>query len=171
MILDLRMPELDGWGVWDYIRKERLQVLVLIISMYDSPSYILHSLNEGAHGFLSKNSEPDEVMHAITLLIENGFYLNAQVSKILAKQAINSSEIFSKTNGVYFDQREKLVLYLVCKELNNQQIADRIGYIGMRRVETIKSEMIKKVGAKGMFGVLIYALKENIIDLRNLESM
>ena len=83
IIMDLNMPVLDGMEATKLIRKKYEQIKILVVTMYDNDKFIIHLMENGAHGYLLKNAEPKEIIKAIYAVSENGYYFNDLVNKAL----------------------------------------------------------------------------------------
>ena len=117
VLLDLKMPEMDGKEANKAIQKNFPNVKVVVLSMYDDDKFIIHLIEMGANGYLHKNAEPEEVEEAIFAVKENGFYFNNHVIKVMLKGLINKKKIKPNFNDlVELTAREMQVLRLICKE-------------------------------------------------------
>src|SRR5450432_3181326 len=76
IIMDLKMPILDGMEATKIVRKKYPSVKVLVVSMYEDDKFIIHLMENGANGYLLKNAEPDEIRRSIYAVHENGYYFN-----------------------------------------------------------------------------------------------
>src|SRR5678809_407808 len=81
VIMDLKMPIMDGMEATQIIRKKFPTVKVLVVTMYEDDKFIIHLMEIGANGYLLKNTEPDEIRKSIYAVYENGYYFNDLVNK------------------------------------------------------------------------------------------
>ena len=65
ILMDLKMPIMDGMEATQIIRKKYPEIKILVVSMYDDDKFIIHLMEIGANGYLLKNAEPDEIRKAI----------------------------------------------------------------------------------------------------------
>ena len=86
IIMDLKMPIMDGMEATQLVRKKYPAIKVLVVSMYEDDKFIIHLMEIGANGYLLKNAEPDEIRKAIYSVHENGYYFNDLVNKALLKK-------------------------------------------------------------------------------------
>lgn len=83
VLLDLQMPVMDGIQTVRHLKNSFPEIRILIVSMHDEEDLILNLLDEGIHGYLLKNTAPDEVYHAIQEVVTSGFYTSEYVAGIL----------------------------------------------------------------------------------------
>src|SRR5204862_1751891 len=87
VLMDLRMPGKDGIEDTKTISKQFSGIKVLVLSMYEDERFVFHMMENGANGYLLKNSEPQEIRRAIMDVFEKGYYLNNYVNRILLKRS------------------------------------------------------------------------------------
>ncbi len=163
ILLDLRMPVMDGVEAQQKIRIRYPDIRIIILTMEDDEQYILHLITEGVNGYLLKNADPDEMEKAILKVVEQGYYFSDDISMLVMRN-LKKKE---KTEAIFnpdFTERELQVLELVCKEYSNGEIAG-IMNISIRTVEGYRQKLIDKSGAKNIAGLVILALKYNWVTL------
>jgi len=163
ILLDLRMPVMDGVEAQQEIRRLYPDVKIIILTMEDDKQYILHLISEGVNGYLLKNADPDEMEMAIQKVVKNGYYFSEDISALV----IRNMKKKEKTETIFnpdFTERELQVLELICKEYSNSEIAKAMD-ISIRTVEGYRLKLIEKSGAKNIAGLLILALKYNWVSI------
>src|SRR6266542_3594855 len=93
ILLDLKMPEMDGIETAKEIRKTNEEVKIIVISMYDEDKYVINLMEIGANGYLLKNAEPEEIKTAIFTAYESCYYFNDFVNKALLKKIMHKAQI------------------------------------------------------------------------------
>lgn len=88
ILLDLKMPEMDGIETIKELRKKDDEVKVIVMSMYDEDKYIIQSMEIGANGYLLKDAKPEEIKTSIFTAYETGYYFNDLVNKALLKRIV-----------------------------------------------------------------------------------
>ncbi|MEI6947846.1 response regulator transcription factor [Paraflavisolibacter sp. H34] len=164
VLMDLRMPQKDGIETTKIISKEFPDVHVIILSMYEDERFVYHLMENGAHGYLLKNSEPQDIRRAIMDVCEKGYYLNNFVNRILLKRSHSKQKVVpSLDNEITLTDREKEVLKLICTEYTAQEIAQKMD-ISARTVEAIKDRLMERFGSKNTAGLVFFAVKNNLVD-------
>ena len=164
IIMDLKMPIMDGMEATKMVRKQHPSVKVLVVTMYEDDKFIIHLMENGANGYLLKNAEPDEIRKSIYAVHENGYYFNDLVNKALLKKLVLKNNLKPSFNqNVELTERELEVLKLICEEKTAAEIAKEI-YLSPRSVEGIRQRLIEKVGVRNTAGLVMFALKNGIVE-------
>ena len=164
VIMDLKMPIMDGMEATQIIRKKFNDVKVLVVSMYEDDKFIIHLMEIGANGYLLKNAEPDEIRKAIYAVCENGYYFNDLVNKALLKKLVLKNNIKPSFNeNIDLTERELEVLKLICEEKTAAEIAKQI-FLSPRSVEGIRQRLIEKIGVRNTAGIVMFAVKNGLAD-------
>lgn len=162
ILLDLRMPGMDGIEALGFIRTNYPTIKVLILTMHDDEHFIVHLMEAGANGYLLKNAEPEEIKLAIHTVYENEYYFNDLVSATLLKKVVNKTSVPPRFNAeVKLNDKESAVLKLICNELTAAEIAKEV-FLSQRTVEGIRSVLLEKTGARNTAGLVMYAVKNGI---------
>lgn len=141
VLLDISMPELNGLESLRLIKLNYPTLKVLIITMHDEPDYVLKAIQNGADGYILKNSDHQEIIKAIETLYEGKKYYNSTVSNIMV-ESLNKKPIF-EMEPIHLTNREKEILKLVANGLSNKLIADELN-ISSRTVETHRTNLLRK---------------------------
>jgi DNA-binding NarL/FixJ family response regulator len=166
ILMDIKMPEMDGMQTTDHIHQHFKQIKVLALSMHNEDKYIVDMMKAGASGYLLKNAEPEEIIEAISTVHHKGFYFNEHLSVTLIKQLVGPGSYADAAGQQQVDlnDREIEVLRLVCQEHSNQEIADKI-FLSVRTVEGYRARLFEKTGSKNLVGLVIFAIKKGIISV------
>lgn len=164
IIMDLKMPLMDGMEATKIVRKKYPEIKVLVVSMYEDDKFIIHLMENGANGYLLKNAEPDEIRRAIYSVHENGYYFNDLVNKALLKKLVLKNNLKPSFNqNIDLTEREQEVLKLICEEKTAAEIGKEI-FLSPRSVEGIRQRLIEKVGVRNTAGLVMFAVKNGIVD-------
>lgn len=164
ILMDLKMPIMDGMEATKEVRKKYPSIKVLVVSMYEDDKFIIHLMENGANGYLLKNTEPDEIRRSIYAVHENGYYFNDLVNKALLKKLVLKNNLKPSFNqNVELSERELEVLKMICEEKTAAEIAKEI-FLSPRSVEGIRQRLIEKVGVRNSAGLVMFAVKSGLVD-------
>ena len=160
VIMDLKMPIMDGMEATKIIKKKFPTVKVLVVTMYEDDKFIIHLMENGANGYLLKNTSAEEITKSIYAVHENGYYFNDVVNKALLKKLVLKGNLKPSFNqNVEFTERELEVLKLICAEKTAAEIGKEI-FLSPRSVEGIRQRLIEKVGVRNTAGLVMFAIKK-----------
>ena len=164
--LDYNMPILNGAKTAKLISEKFPKTRILFISMYNEDEFILSAIENGANGYITKDEDIDEIELAIDSIMSTGYYLNDGTSKMVVGSLLSNGKLSPNFKRSYkvLSELEMLVVKLICQEYNTKEISEII-FKGVRTVEGIRSNILKKTGAKNSTGIVMYAVKKGIIDL------
>lgn len=162
IILDIMMPGMDGVECCRRIRKEFPGTEVIALSMLNDDYMIMDMLSAGAKGYLLKNTNQRELIVACQS-VRKGVRYYCESTTLKLARLIAEEQYDPKTSPPEprFTQREKEVIDLICRQLSNKEIAQKLG-IGMRTVEGYRKNILVKIGARNSVGIVIYALQHNL---------
>ena len=148
VLLDINMPEMDGYETAQWLKQHHPDVKVLALSMYDNETSIIRMLKSGARGYILKDSEPGELKAALRALEEKGFYYSDLVSGKLM-HAINKMEDENGNlkNLVPLNERETDFLKYACTELTYKQIAEKM-FLSPRTIDGYRDALFEKLKAR-----------------------
>ena len=135
-----------------------METPIIMLSMYEDPNIIKESFNNGANGYLSKNTESTEMIKAISTCLKGENYLNKSLIQ-KERKIKNSDDISIKYK---LTNREREVLIHILKDERNALIASELA-ISRRTVETHRKNIFLKLGVKTNIGLAQIALKYNLI--------
>jgi DNA-binding NarL/FixJ family response regulator len=162
ILMDLKMPIMDGVEATREVRKRFSSIKVLAVTMYDDAKFIIHLMENGANGYLLKNAEPDEIRKAIYAAHETGYYFNDIVNKALIKKLVIKGNVKPSFNQqIDFSERELEVLKMICEEKTATEISHQI-YLSPRSVEGIRQRLIEKIGVRNTAGLVMFAVKNGL---------
>jgi len=164
ILMDLKMPIMDGMEATKLVRKKYPSIKVLVVTMYEDDKFIIHLMENGANGYLLKNTEPDEIRKSIYAVYENGYYFNDVVNKALLKKLVLKNNLKPSFNqNIELTERELEVLKLICGEKTAAEIGKEI-FLSPRSVEGIRQRLIEKVGVRNTAGLVMFAVKNGMVD-------
>jgi len=163
ILLDIQMPIMDGIATLPEIRKLYPQVKVIILSMHNDHSMISKLMEIGANSYLTKNSDSENIYNAIKTCYEQEFFFNELTNKALLTGLRTKRGDPGAQQEISLSEKELTILKLMCEEKTTKEIADMVE-ISPRTVEAIRDKLKTKTGAKSMAGLVMYAIKNGIIE-------
>ena len=160
LVLDLTLPGLDGFEVLRRVKASRPGIKVLVLTMHASPEYAARAIEDGADGYLLKDSAVNDLVAAIHAVGEDRVYYSPEVQRGLG-EALRARRAGSRA----LDQltaRERDVLRLIALGLSTKEIASRLD-IGARTVETHRANLMRKLELKSVALLTRFALREGLL--------
>ena len=166
ILLDIQMPVMDGIGALPEIKKNWPHIKVIMLTMMDDHSMITRLMELGANSYLSKTSDSEIIYEAIKTCYEQEYYFNTLTNKALLtnlkiKNTITPQKIVQMEANL--NDKDILILKLMCEEKSTKEIADIVD-LSPRTVEAIRDKLKVKTGAKSTAGLIMYAVKNNLLD-------
>jgi DNA-binding NarL/FixJ family response regulator len=164
ILMDLRMPNTDGIEATKHISKKFPNIYILALTMFEDEKFVLHLMENGANGYLLKNTDPAEIRRAILDVQTKGYYLNNFVNRVLLKR--NKTKVKSApvvNHEISMNDRETEVVKLMCMEYTAAEIAKSMD-ISPRTVEAIKDRLMERFGVKNTAGLIFYVVKNNLVS-------
>ncbi|MGE5942907.1 MAG: response regulator transcription factor [Flavobacteriales bacterium] len=154
LIVDIRMPEMNGIEVVRFINDKYKDVRTLVLSMHDSEEYVIQAIQAGADGYLLKGASKDEFLKALHTVAAGGKYFTGDVSSIIMNNFVNGVVKRTPKKEVVEDpfnltKREKQILNLVLQLKNNKDIAEELN-ISRRTAEVHRFNLMKKLDVKNI---------------------
>ena len=164
LLMEIGMPDVDGVNLISLLRKKYEELKIVILSMVDNQEVINKIMEMGANAYLSKTSLPDEIYEAINTCFTSDFYFNELVNKaVLTKLQNKRSARQYYPNAVVFSEKEVKILRLLADDKTTNEIS-KLVFLSPRTIETIRQNMKSKVGVKTIAGLIMYGMRNRLID-------
>lgn len=164
IITDIKMPILDGVQASKLILSRQPDVKIIALSMFDEETLIVDMLEAGAKGYLLKNADKQEILDAIETVYEDKTYYCHHTSARLTNMIVKSNfNPYKKKEPVSFNERETEIIKLICQQNSSKEISDKL-FLSSRTVEGYRTKILEKMNAKNTVGVVVYALKHNLVE-------
>lgn len=174
VLLDIQMPEMDGFQTCRILKDKYPNIYVLIISQLTTKESIHKVMELGAHGFFTKNSDPVQLHNAIISIKENGYYFGNELGSVIREVMLwekkrNDEQV---EDGFEIDEncltaREIEIIKLVSNGKSSKEISEILN-INVRTVETHRKHIMEKTNSKNFIGVVVFALKYQLIALEEI---
>jgi DNA-binding NarL/FixJ family response regulator len=164
VLLDVSMPEMDGFETAAWLKEEHPEILVMALSMQDDEMSLVKMVQNGAKGYMHKNSHPVDLENALMLLYKEKIYFPSwATNKIL--QNMNTAKAETKPKlGIPINEREKEFLAYVCLDLTYKEIGDRM-CCSPRTVEGYRDNLFEKLEIRSRVGLALYAVRNGFYKI------
>ncbi|CAN5775223.1 response regulator transcription factor [soil metagenome] len=161
VLLDINMPEMDGFETAKWLTQKNSEVLILALSMQDDEQTLIKMIKCGAKGYLLKNIHREELEKALDMLVTKGhYYPDWATNKILHNlKDDNDSSPFIKLHDKEIEFLNYSATELTCKEIGEKM------FRGARAVESYRNALFEKFNVNTRVGLVVHAIKNGIIKV------
>ncbi|MFC7781164.1 two-component system response regulator LetA [Legionella taurinensis] len=160
VLLDMKMPGIDGWEVTRRLKKSNPQIKIIAVTAMCAEPLPTRILQLGAMGYLTKESGAQEMAAAIRKVAKGEKYLSAEIAQ---KMAINSLEAVEESPFDRLSEREMQVMFMITSGMTVQDIADRL-FLSSKTINGYRYRMFDKLGIKNDVELTFLAMKHRIIE-------
>ena len=160
LLLDINMPKMNGIEVLEEIRRQKIDVRVLILTVHNEVEYLLKAVDIGVDGYILKESESTELKRAIELVVNGESYIQPKLIPMLNSRLLARDKDKDKIESL--TQREMEVLIQVANGMINKEIATSLN-ISERTVKNHISNIFKKIDVSDRTQAAIFAIRNNIV--------
>lgn len=157
LLLDLSMPEMDGFETAIQVRQHYPSVRIIALSMNDREEQIVRMLRNGARGYLLKGCRSSELRRALDDVVDKGFYYSDFLTNQLIR-SLNAPESAGNGSSFGLNGRELEFLKLACSELTYNEIADKM-CVSPRTVDGYREVVFQKMNVRTRVGMVIQAIR------------
>lgn len=154
-ILDVNMPQPNGFELSKFIKENHPGCKILILSMYGDEQFMNEFIRIGVNGYVLKNAGKVELIDAMKSILNNQTYISQEL-----RQVNSPDDSFVKSLSL--TQREKEIITLLSKEKSSQEIADAL-FISIYTVNTHRKNILHKLGIKNTAGLIKFATDNNLL--------
>lgn len=165
LLLDIAMPEMDGYHTAAWAQANYPDIRILALSTMESEGAIIKMIQSGAKGYLLKDAEPAELKRAFDEVMSLGFYYNDQVSRKIVQSVNDLADERSPIHTlVKLSERESEFLKLACSEKTYSQIAKEM-FVSERTVDGYRDSLFRKLNIGTRVGLALYAVKNGLVKI------
>jgi two-component system invasion response regulator UvrY len=160
ILLDLKMPGMDGLDVLKQLKIEKPRIPVIILTVHPEAQYALRILKAGASGYLTKESASSELIAAIRKVHRGGKYISTNLAeKIAFALDADSEKMLHET----LSDREYQVLYMIASGKTVTEIAEELN-LSVKTISTYRARILEKMNMKTNAELTRYAFQTQLID-------
>ncbi|MBN2891184.1 MAG: response regulator transcription factor [Bacteroidales bacterium] len=159
IFMDINMPEMNGIEATKQVTEKFPNTAVIALTMHEEIGYFNQMIDAGANGFLLKKTTKEELEEAIKTVLEGENYYS--------KEFVNSMNINipkKKKVDVDLSKREIEILELICRGYSNVEMAKKLN-LSQKTIDGHRTRLLEKTGAKNAANLVMFALKNNLVDL------
>jgi len=153
VLLDINLPDGNGLDICKSIKEKYPQIKVLAITSYNEYSIIRKMLENGASGYILKNSMPEEVVEGIETVLKGETFLCHEVDLLMKKKA---------DQQVFLTPRETELLKLICDGYTNPEIAEKL-FLGVETINSYRKNLLFKLNARNTAVLVKIAMEQKLI--------
>jgi two-component system nitrate/nitrite response regulator NarL len=162
LLLDIDLPRMNGLAVTELLRKEAPSVRILALSVHTNRQFLFRIIQAGAHGYVSKEASPEELVHAIEAVWEGEPFFTPEVAQAALSELVSGGG--KKQLAAKLSEREREVLALIAEGRSNKEVASRLG-IGVRTIETHRERIMRKLDIHSIAGLTRFAIVNGLVSL------
>jgi DNA-binding NarL/FixJ family response regulator len=166
IILDVMLPGLNGTEVLRRINKRLPHTRTLVFSGHQNAALVQEIIQAGAHGFVEKTANLEELKKGIRMVSEKGSYFGPEVCELLRISVLQPVALPQAPCDA-LSKREREILQLIAEGHSTRQIAQRLD-ISLKTAENHRANLMKKLGVHGVAGLTRYAIQNGLIEAPRL---
>jgi len=164
VLLDIRMPDVDGLTVLRQLRGLRTPPVVAMLTTFDSDEYIATALRSGAAGFILKDTAPEQLAQLVRTLAAGGVVLSPKVTRTVVDGYLDSGAGSPAATQVgRLSERERVVLVLIADGLSNTDISQRI-HVSVGTVKDHVSAILTKLQVGSRVQAALVAQRAGLLE-------
>lgn len=162
LILDIQMPEMDGFAVAQMVHQKYPKTHVIILSKYNTVAYAAEALRKGAQAYVFKDSDPEYLLQAIRHVVNDQIFLNPP----LTLEGVETFRRKTRTGQLEpadtLTPTERIVFSMIINGLSSSEIAEKL-INSVRTVECHRANILRKLGVSNTVELMRYAIEHNLI--------
>ncbi|MEL6251216.1 MAG: response regulator transcription factor [Bacteroidota bacterium] len=163
VITDISMPEMDGISFISKARELSPSLKIIVLSMHNESKVIKSILKLNPDGFILKNTDAEELVHAIRSVMSGKQYYSEEIKNILVDDLRGISAPSTGKLIPSLSQREQEVLELIANEMTTSEIAEKL-FLSLHTIETYRKNLLRKLEAKNSVGLVARAYQLGILE-------
>lgn len=164
ILMDIHMPDMDGFESVQWLNEHYPLVKILIVSMVQKEETIVKMLRMGVKGYLCKDVEPKELGEALHSIMNKGYYYTDFITGKLVHSLQNNNDDNKKNGSELMNDREKEFLKLACSEMTYNEIAAQM-FLSPKTIDGYRNALFEKLNIKSRVGLALYAVRNGYVQL------
>ncbi len=165
ILLDINMPDMNGFDSVEWLNEYHPLVKVLIVSMVEKEETIVQMLKLGVKGYLCKDVEPQDLQNALQEVYNKGFYYTDFITgKLVHSLQINNSATKDSSDFSKLKEREQEFLQFACSEMTYSEIADKM-FLSPKTIDGYRNSLFEKLNVRNRVGLAMHAVRHGWVTL------
>jgi DNA-binding NarL/FixJ family response regulator len=160
ILMDVRMPELDGLAATRELARAGSPARVLILTTFDLDEYVYEAMKGGASGFLLKDVDPPDLVHSVRVIARGDALLAPQVTRRLVERYMHTRQDWPQLAEL--TARERDVLLAIARGRSNAEIGAEL-YLSEGTVKTHVTRMLQKLGIRDRVQAVVVAYESGLV--------
>jgi len=161
LLLDIVMPEMDGYALSVWVCKHYPSIRILALSTMDTELSIIRMIRAGARGYLHKDAEPAELKQAFEAVLTYGYYYNEAVARKIFRPVHPHAVYETSALLDTLTEKELAFLKLTCSEMNYYEIAREMS-LSVRTIDGYRDALFRKLHVSTRVGLVLFAARQGI---------
>ena len=167
VILDLQMKKMNVLETISILKESYPHIKIIVFTSHYKLSFMGYMIKNGINAFIPKGIPPKKLVKVINSVYnKHFFYTDDQINVI--RQYISKQSQVSNYDAIKLSEREKSVLELLCHQYTSQEIGRKLN-LAKRTIDGHKNRILAKTKTKNTAGLVLYAIKNKIVDINDLE--
>ncbi len=162
VLMDISMPRMSGLAATEALRKQAPGVKVLVLSVHNNREFVFRIIQAGAHGYVSKEASPQELLAAIEAVFRGQTFFTPEIAQAALNQLVSNGG--KRDPFAQLTAREREVLVLIAEGRSNKEIASKLG-IGVRTIETHRERIMRRLDIHSVAGLTKFAIANGLVPL------
>ncbi|MFA6058812.1 MAG: response regulator transcription factor [Taibaiella sp.] len=170
LIIDMDAIGLNGLNEMNVIVKDYSDCKLIVLSRFENEKNIIEILQSEVKGLLLKSGEMNELAEAVEKVCNNSEYYSRKIIEVVVHHFVRGNrEIKPPLVSYNFTQREIEIIKLVCSQKTAKQIGQQL-YISEKTVDFHRQKIIEKMDVRNIIGLVVYAIRKGIVDIKELHQ-
>jgi len=164
VIMDISMPDMNGFEATRRIRKEIPETKIIVLSMHHKRQFVIDMLKAGVSGYILKTRVHDDLIRAIKAAVADEVYLSSRITGIVANDYVSNLPASDQSPFAVLTSREREVLQLISEGKSTKECALRL-HVSVKTIESTRRQIMHKLNIHNIADLTKYAINEGITSL------